>query len=143
MGDYSRMIDGVLEQFGLDAYESRIDKNAWAFTRGSAPIFILLNEPENEEEFGWFAVRSPIAKLPKQNLPALYRWMLEKNEIETRQSRFCIAEDETITVILWRPLAAMDPIELATCIMDVGDTADNFDDYIINEFGAIPYDPNA
>lgn len=135
MGEYTLMVEQILEHLNIDSYDARVDKTTWAIQRGSATIFILVLEPQSADEFGVLAVQSPIAKLPKKNLVALYRFLLEKNAFDTGQARFSITDD-IITLCALRPLVDLDPLEMAQIIVNVGETADEFDDHIIKEFGA-------
>lgn len=139
MGEYARMADEILEHLGLDPYETRMDKNNWTFDRGSASIIMSIFEPENDEELGYIAVFSPIVKLPKDNLAGLYRFLLERNYMDTKHARFYIKND-VVSVGAFRFAVDTDPRELLALITDVAAVADGADDHLIKEFGAIKFE---
>lgn len=140
MGEYTRMIDAILEHFGLDPYESRLDKDNWIIFRGTVGVLVTVIEPKSEEDGGFFAVNSPIVRLPKQNLAPMYRFMLEKNFADTRQARFAI-NDDVVSVVCIRSVTDLDPVEAASIIDDVSGVADEYDVFLIREFGATKYEP--
>ena len=104
------------------------------FPKGSAAIQVVLRPPsEEEEDLGFFAIISPVAKLPKENLVGLYRYLLEKNHGETSQGRFSIQED-TVLLSAMRYAAGLDKVEIGTLVMDIGGASDHFDDILGKEF---------
>jgi len=125
----ARNIEKVLESLGYDPKESKIDDSTWGVVKGSA--IVLINVIEGE----LFAVHSPMADIPKNNLVGLYRHLLESNFTETMQSRFFI-QDNVIHLGTLRPLQGLDREEMESIIAEIAVLSDKFDDYLKSEFGA-------
>lgn len=134
------MIDGILEHFGLDPYEARLSKNTWVVYRGTAVAIIAVIEPTPDGSPGLFAVTSRIVGVPKQNPVAMYRFLLEKNFATTKEARFAINDDE-VYVVCVRTAEGLDPPEAARIIDAVAGFADEYDGYLMEEFGATELDP--
>ena len=133
---YQRLIEEALDDLGWDSYEARTKKNIWYVARGTARIMIILHEDEDGDlANSHLFIRSFIAKLPKNNLVGLYRYLLEQNSVNTLYTHFALQED-SIWLQAIRSLEDIDLNEIAKLIGIVSSLADRYDNYIIKEFGA-------
>jgi hypothetical protein len=76
-----------------------------------------------------------VLKLPAKDEPKLMRYLLELNCTVTLEARFGIIENQVV-VISTRTVAELSPGEISRIITIVATIADNYDEPLIDEFGA-------
>ena len=133
---YSEVVEAVLQHGGADPKEARLEgsgteRAGWRIQRGSAPVFILL---EDSGERSALRIESPILRLPSANLLPFYRRCLEIND-RLRECALAV-RDDVILLVSDRPLEALEPQEVAQSIDILSFAADNLDDELAKEFGA-------
>lgn len=105
----------------------------WKFKYGSVEVFVQLNGTTDEDTI---KVWSTVLNLPAKNEPKLMRYLLELNCSSTFEARFGIIESRVV-VISTRTLAELSPGEVSRLITIVATIADNNDEALQSEFGAI------
>ncbi|MEB3264612.1 MAG: YbjN domain-containing protein [Synechococcus sp.] len=129
------LVDGVLESLGVGGQrEDSEDGFDWSFQVGSAPIEVALHPNPVLGELT-LEVRSPMLRLPSGNLLALYRRCLELNRLVVGCS---IGVDQDVLVVAQeRGLQGLDQPAFLEMLLNVASAADQFDDELAEEFGAI------
>ncbi|MFY8149886.1 MAG: YbjN domain-containing protein [Prochlorococcaceae cyanobacterium] len=130
------LVDEVLESLGVSGQrEDSEDGFDWTFQVGSAPIEVALHPNPVLGELT-LEVRSPMLRLPAGNLLALYRRCLELNRILVGCA---IGVDQDLIVVAQeRGLQGLDQSAFLEMLLNVASAADQFDDELAEEFGAIP-----
>jgi hypothetical protein len=105
----------------------------WKFKYGSVEVFVQLNGTTDEDTI---TVWSTVLNLPAKDEPKLMRYLLELNCSSTFEARFGIIENRVV-VISTRTLAELSPGEVSRLITIVATIADNNDEVLQSEFGAI------
>ena len=105
----------------------------WKFKYGSVEVFVQLNGTTDEDTI---TVWSTVLNLPTKDEPKLMRYLLELNCSSTFEARFGIIENRVV-VISTRTLAELSPGEVSRLITIVATIADNNDEVLQSEFGAI------
>ncbi|QPN58775.1 YbjN domain-containing protein [Synechococcus sp. CBW1002] len=129
------LVDEVLESLGVSGQRQDGEEGFdWSFQVGSAPIEVAIHPNPVLGELT-LEVRSPMLKLPCGNLLALYRRCLELNRIVVGCS---IGVDQDVLVVAEeRRLPGLDPPVFLQMLLNVASAADQFDDELAMEFGAI------
>lgn len=135
--DCIRMVEGFFRKIGINPNSQRLpqkDTFGWWIHRGSAVIFIILND-----HGGATTVRivSPILYLPEEFILPFYRRCLEIN-MELLNCALGVTEDKVV-VVSERPLTGLDPVEFESTLDYLSAVADDLDDKLANEFGAKLY----
>ncbi len=131
------MVEKFLKKVGLKASDHRLresDTVGWWLRRGSAHIYIVLNQVGDEKTVRVF---SPILYLPDDHVLPFYRRCLELN-MSLVQCAFA-ATDDTIGLVSERPLQGLDEQELETLLHYVSGVADDIDNALADEFKAKLY----
>lgn len=105
----------------------------WKFNYGSVEVFVQLTGTNDEDTI---TVWSSVLKLPAKDEPRLLRYLLELNCSSTFEARFGIIENRVV-VISTRTLAELSPGEVSRLITIVATIADNYDEALQSEFGAV------
>ena len=130
-----KMIEGFFKKINLSAKDRRLpnqDSFGWWVQRGSALVYILLNEEDETVR-----IISPILYLPEKNILPFYRKCLEMNTSLIN----CAfgAMDDKIVLVSERPINGLDPQELEGTIQYLSAVADDIDDKLAIEFKAQMY----
>lgn len=136
-GDCIRMVEKFISNIGLNPNESRLqdkDTIGWSLVRGSAFIYIILN---NNSGLNTIRIISPILYLPKENILPFYRRCLEIN-MGLVNCAIGVHENK-VTIINERPIEGLDPEELEGTINYLSGVADDLDNRLADEFGATMY----
>ncbi len=131
-----RAVEAILAAIGVEPAAARMEVErgfGWNFQRGSALIEVYLTP----EEQGYLQVLSPIMHLPRSNLLALYRRLLELN-LQLTNAALGVHED-VVYVYHERLLAGLDAAEADAIIRRLGQYADELDDALAAEFGGRMY----
>lgn len=135
--DCIKMVDNFFQKIGLDSSRQKLpdrDTTGWWAQRGSAIVYIILNEHDDLETI---RIISPILNLPNENILPFYRRCLEIN-----MSLFNCAigvYDDKVVLISERPIDGLDPEELEGNINFLSGVADDLDNKLADEFGANLY----
>ena len=105
----------------------------WKFQYGSVEVFVQLTGITDEDTI---TVWSAVLKLPAKDEPRLMRYLLELNCVSTFEARFGIINNQVV-VISTRTLAELSPGEVSRIVTIVATIADDNDEYLQSEFGAI------
>jgi Putative bacterial sensory transduction regulator len=105
----------------------------WKFNYGSVEVFVQLTGKTDEDTI---TVWSVVLKLPAKDEPKLMRQLLEMNCSSTLEARFGIIENKVV-IISTRTLAELSPGEVSRLITIVATIADNNDEALQSEFGAV------
>jgi hypothetical protein len=105
----------------------------WKFQYGSVEVFVQLTGTTDEDTI---TVWSAVLKLPAKNEAKLTRYLLELNCVSTFEARFGIIDNQVV-VISTRTLAELSPGEASRIITIVATIADDNDEYLQSEFGAV------
>ena len=105
----------------------------WKFKYGTVEVFVQLSGTTDEDTF---TVWSFVLQLPAKNEAQLMRKLLEMNWRETFEGRFAIV-DRQIAVVASRTVAELSPGEISRAITTVATIADNNDETLHSEFGAV------
>ncbi|MFM7371182.1 MAG: YbjN domain-containing protein, partial [Sphaerospermopsis kisseleviana] len=104
----------------------------WKFKYGTVEVFVQLTGSSDEDTI---TVWAGVLKLPAKDEPKLMRYLFELNCTVTLEARFGIIENQVV-VICTRTVAELSPGEISRIITIVATIADNYDEPLIDEFGA-------
>ncbi|MBD2771615.1 YbjN domain-containing protein [Iningainema tapete] len=105
----------------------------WKFKYGSVEVFVKLAGTTDEDTL---TVWATVLKLPAKDETKLMRKLLEMNCSGTFEARFGIIENQVVVIAI-RTLADMSAGEVSRLITIVATIADNNDEALQSEFGAI------
>jgi len=128
------MVEDFLRGARLNPDNQRIsddDGLGWVVSRGSALIYILLNDRDGMHSL---RIVSPIVYLPEENILPFYRKCLELNMGLFNCS--LAASEDTVYVVHERPIAGLDAEEFEGTLSFLGSVADDLDNNLADEFGA-------
>lgn len=135
--DCITMIEKFFKKHRLNPNEHRLqnpDTLGWWIQRGSAVIYILLNQHESEATV---RIMSPILFLPEEHILPFYRRCLELN-MNLINCAFG-AMDDKIALVTERPIMGLDDHELEGSLHYLSAVADDIDDKLASEFQAKMY----
>ena len=135
IADVRNMISSVIDRFGGDSYESRIDKNTWRIGLGSAGGYIALIENQQDIDSSDLIVYFPIMKVPVEKSMPFYRRLLELNRGLMGKAAFAVNDENIVSIIAGRSVVDIDPNEMADIIIRTARMADYYDDTLLEEFG--------
>jgi hypothetical protein len=137
--EHARMIERILTDV-TDKKFTRIQNQSgrgWAFTHGSARIEAYLTYGVDNKA-AYLQVVAPIVTLsPESPVLPLYRFMLEEN-LNMVTAAFGIYET-TIYIFYERPLEGLDAVEAKAIMTKIADYADDYDNYIVDNYGGRLY----
>ena len=131
------MIENFFRKVGANPNDQRLsddDGLGWWIGRGSALIYLLLNERDN---FCTLRIVSPIVHLPENHILPFYRKLLDMN-MGLYNCALATNED-TVYVIHERPIAGLDQEEFEGTLNFLSAVADDLDNKLADEFGAKIY----
>ena len=132
--DCVKMIESFLKKNRFNPNDQRLNNSdtlGWWVQRGSAVIYILLNQHEREPTV---RILSPILYLPEEHILPFYRRCLELN-MSLINCAFG-AMDDQIALVTERPIAGLDAEELEGTLHYLSAVADDVDDKLAAEFQA-------
>ena len=135
IADVRNMISSVIDRFGGDSYDSRIDKNTWRIGLGSAGGYIALIENQQDIDSSDLIVYFPIMKVPVEKSMPFYRRLLELNRGLMGKAAFAVNDENIISIMAGRSVVDIDPNEMADIIIRTARMADYYDDTLLEEFG--------
>jgi hypothetical protein len=106
----------------------------WVFKYGTVRVFVVMSGETGDDTL---TVWSPVLELPVESSKEadLYRTLLQANWLETWEARFCLRDDEVVLLSM-RTLDSLDPAEISRAITIVATLADEYDEPLIERFGA-------
>ena len=129
-----------LQEIGLNADTCfNSERSAWYWSRGSANIEVFVESVDlsSGTKRHYLRVFSPLVKVPPGAGTAFYRRLLELNDKSLGVKLTLLPSTDTIYATFERDTKGMDYNEMADTIADLEWWADNLDDKLIQEFGAI------
>jgi hypothetical protein len=135
IADVRNLISSVIDRFGGDSYESRVDKNTWRIGIGSAGGYIALLENKENADNSDIIIYFPIMKVPLEKSMPFYRRLLELNRGLLGKASFAVDDENTVSIISGRSIIDIDPNEMADLIIRTARMADYYDDVLLDEFG--------
>lgn len=130
---YHDMIEGCIRELGVEPVGCRGEKpGQWNLRKGSARVWLDLWYSSAEER-PYYQVMSPVLPLPTQNREAFFQELLELND-RLFGVAFSLHRNWAWLKAI-REVEAMDPSEALAMIVRVGRYADQYDDYLAEEYG--------
>jgi len=129
------LIASVIDRFGGDSYESRVDKNTWRINVGSAGGFVALFEDQDDPDSSDLLVFFPLMRVPLAKSLAFYRRLLEINDELFGKAAFAVDKENVVSLLAGRKIFDLDPDELAELMLHTSTLADYYDDVLLDEFG--------
>ena len=127
----SHNIENILTQLGYHVPLSRKGPCSWEVQRGSANVIITYYEPT-----GQILGEVILALLPKENIKPLYEFLLRKNFTLQGLSLSIFEQDIMLSLLIQDRY--MHPDSAIVLFRHLLHTADELDDIIINQYGALP-----
>lgn len=135
LAPYKEIVEHMIREVGLTPDDCYItDGDYWSLQKGSVPVCISLfyvTHPDGEEEW-YMDISSNIMPVPSENLLPFYRRLLDENASRVAV-KFSIRENE-VWVEITRELEGISFDEAYRNMTRVGDTADEMDDILREEF---------
>jgi len=132
-----KIIDKVFKGLGLKPEEAKIDSKdilGWAVKRGSAIVYIFLNE---NKYINTLRIVSPLLHIPKKNKISFLKKCLEYNYYFINCA--LALNDDLIFLVEERPLTGLDPEEVEYIINNLSRIADRLDTELAKTFDAKMY----
>ena len=134
--NYIEVVQAVIASLQRDesAMVSQTEEgHLWKFKYGSVEVFAQITGVRDEDTFH---VWSPVLKLPANDEAGLMRKLLEMNWSGTFEACFGIFNDRVV-VLSTRTLAELSPSEISRIITVVATIADENDEALQSEYGAV------
>lgn len=123
------ILEEVLTSLSFDPVLARDGKDSWEIIQGSAVIRLTYHQKS-----GLIIGEAKLAKLPRQNIKALYRFMLQKN-LETNNISLSVNEQDIIcSTLIFDKFFNIDTGK--KILISLFKEADSLDDVLVNEYGA-------
>ena len=123
------LLEEVMEGLGIDVTLARRSQRSWRFNEGSARIDV------NYYENGIIIGDSALCRIPQQNIEALYDYLLKEND---RLNYLQFSINENIIYLSYLIVDSSLTLEEGkTALKRLKELADSYDDYLIENFGAI------
>src|SRR5438067_623649 len=135
IADVRNMISSVIDRFGGDSYDSRLDKNTWRVGIGSAGGYVAVIENQQDADNSDLIIYFPIMKVPVEKAMPFYRRLLELNRGLMGKASFAVDDENTVSIVAGRIVLDIDPNEMADLIIRTARMADYYDDVLLDEFG--------
>lgn len=130
------MVSAALDGLGADSYEARADKDTWECQWGSASVTIMVVGESDTDPMPGVAVSALIMSALVQNPLALYRKLLELNNVLGGSLAFSIDSTNLVWLTGGRFAGTIQSVDdLKKLILIVSQNADKYDDELIAEFG--------
>lgn len=132
-----KIIDKVFKGLGLKPDKAKIDSkdvHGWAIKRGSAIVYIFLNE---NKYINTLRIVSPLLYLPKKRQNAFLRKCLEYNYYFINCALGL--NEDLIFLVEERPLTGLDPEEVEYIINNLSRIADRIDNELARKYDAQMY----
>ena len=130
-----RSIAQVIDDFGGDSEEQRMDANSWLFRKGSATGFVMVHEDAGDPGNGDLLIVCEIMRVPADQERNFYRRLLELNDALCGKAAFCVNQDDVVLLQSGRKLEGIGSVEIADLMLRTAALADRYDDVLLSEFG--------
>lgn len=125
-----KTIEEIISKTGNVVALSRLGPNSWQIIHGSAKISISYHE-----KTGMITGDAFLCKLPKENIKAIYEYLLRQNYELDGLSLSILGQEIVISLVMYdRYLKPETGLKLFNNLLH---KADDYDDILIHEFGAI------
>lgn len=121
-------LDQLLSESGLADKAQVVEANLVRLQWGSAFVIVGVSGS------AIVAIAPLFRELPRRNVDAFYRKLLEHNAYMGGMASFAIQPDGWVILHAGRALKGIDAHEFANMVAGVGRFADQFDDQLIGEF---------
>jgi hypothetical protein len=131
------MVETYFRHRNLDPHDHRLsgaEGYGWWLTEGSAKVYVFVQESPNGAVL---RITSPLVFLPKTNLEAFYRRLLDINTNLT--SCALSTHGDIVLIVSQRPIAGLVQEELDELVWNTAYVADLLDNKLSEEFGAPMY----
>ncbi len=125
----SRTIESILSDSGYDVKLSRKGPNLWEIERGSAKINIAYYDKK-----GFIMSDAFLVKLPKQNISAIYEYLLRENNKLEGLTFSVFRHDVVLSLVIYDQ--HLNKVSGKTLLERLFEKADHYDDVLVNKFGA-------
>ncbi len=132
-----KIIEKVFKGLGLKPEEARIDSeevHGWALKRGTAIVYIFLNE---NKYINTLRIVSPLLYIPKKNQKEFLKKCLEYNYYFINCALGL--NEDILFLVEERPLTGLDPEEVEYIINNLSRIADRLDTELAKTFDAKMY----
>lgn len=127
---FHRSIENVLEELGVNVSLARMGVGAWEVKRGSATITILYYQQES-----LIVLQSALCQLPKDNIKAIYEYLLRENYTLEGMSLSVQEQDVVLTMLTYdRYFHKETALKLFDTLFS---KADQYDNILVERLGAI------
>jgi hypothetical protein len=134
----TKLVENFFNKIRFNPHQQQIPSAkgyGWWIGRGSAVIYIFVQEAEGGGVY--LRVVSPLVYLPKENLIAFYRKLLD---INNDLVNCALATDkDVVLLVVQRPTLGLDQEELDDVVSLLAQTADSLDNELNKEFGCRVY----
>ena len=130
-----RSIAQVIDDFGGDSEQQRMDTNSWLFRKGSATGFVMVHEDPADPGNGDLLIVCEIMRVPPAQERNFYRRLLELNDALCGKAAFCVNQDDVVLLQSGRKLEGIGSAEIADLMLRTAALADRYDDVLLGEFG--------
>lgn len=125
----------VIDEFGGDSEEQRMDANSWIFRKGSATGFVMVHEDATVPGNGDLLIVCEVMRVPRERERDFYRRILELNDTLCGKAAFCVNQDDIVLLQSGRKLEGIGSAEVADLMLRTAALADRYDDVLLGEFG--------
>ncbi len=124
------IVEKILTELGKDVKLARRGENSWEIKENSATIYLNYNQN------GFIVGDAFICSLPKVNIGAIYEFLLKENYNTGGISFSVNNQDIVLSTFIYDEYLTHDTGK--EIIHNLFSKADYYDDYLINNFGALP-----
>ncbi len=126
-------LEDIIESFGMSPQLCRRGPNYWEITNDSARIVLSYHE-----DSGMIIGESLLASLPKENILPIYSYLMQQNNKLRGLSLGINKNNIVLTTIMFDQY--LKPEFGAQILKDLIQKANEYDDVLIRDFGAIEYE---
>ncbi len=124
------IVEKILTDLGKDVKLARRGENSWEIKENSATIYLNYNQN------GFIVGDAFICSLPKVNIGAIYEFLLRENYNTGGISFSVNNQDIVLSTFIYDEYLTLDTGK--EIIHNLFSKADYYDDYLINNYGALP-----
>ncbi|MGB1206452.1 MAG: trypsin-like peptidase domain-containing protein [Chitinophagales bacterium] len=126
----TQIIEDIIEDLGHNAKLARREYNLWQIKEGSANIVVAYYE-----KMRYIVGEAHLCKLPRQNIGALYEFLLRENYL-LDEVTFCIDKRDIILSFIVYESHFM-KTTATKMIKTLAEKADYYDDILVEKYGAL------
>jgi len=126
----AELVEQILKEIGKDVRLARRGNNTWEVEQGSATIRITL-----VEQTGCIIGDAHLVRIPKKNIGAIYKYLLEENY--SLEGFFFSINNQDIVLSFLIYEKYFNKESARPVIENLFTKADDYDDYLVENFGAL------